>query len=234
MKTMIFAVLMTVGAVALSAAEVESANAVGVLDVSVAAGRPNLVAVPFAGYEGGAVTVADIVKTSGLGAGTELMAVAKDGSKVNSWRLSASGEWETATDVTLGQDGTSSQANGADSAATSIARGDAFWLKPMTAGKAYVLGQQASGSATVSTSAGWNIVGNPNITSTTISSAIQNPADGDEIVVDNNGFQKHYTYVSSMEGWCHINKGQLEKVDVSLEEGKGCWLHVNSSKTINW
>ena len=170
---------------------VESANAVGVLDVSVVAGREQLVAVPFEGYGSGDVKVSDIVKTCGLGAGSMLTAVSRSGgSPVNSWRLNESGQWEAAVQVKVSNDGTSSETQGDSPATTTISRGDAFWLNPKTSGgTAYVLGQQASGAAAVSTSAGWNIVGNPNVASTSVSSILTSPKAGDILVRDNGGNQ---------------------------------------------
>ena len=218
---------------------VESANAVGVLDVSVVAGREQLIAVPFEGYGSGDVKVSDIVKTSGLGEGSKLTAVSRSGSEVNSWTLT-DGQWVPAVQVKVSNDGTSSETQGDSPATTTISRGDAFWLNPATSGgTAYVLGQQASGAAAVPTSEGWNIVGNPNVGLTPVSSVLTSPKAGDILVRDVNGNQDRYTYVEGEgSGWSHwVVKGSekgsyldLEVVsNLSLKSGEGCWVYVKSA-----
>lgn len=213
---------------------VESANAVGVLDVSVVAGREQLIAVPFEGYGSGDVKVSDIVKTSGLGEGSKLTAVSRSGSEVNSWTLT-DGQWVPAVQVKVSNDGTSSETQGDSPATTTISRGDAFWLNPKTSGgTAYVLGQQASGAVTVSAGAGWNIVGNPEAGATVdVAAAVSNPAQGDEIVVSGNGFEKRYAYMESVKGWCHRVKGEITTVGgIDLAVGEGCWVNLKTAKNI--
>lgn len=214
---------------------VESANAVGVLDVSVVAGREQLVAVPFGGYDGGEVTVADIVKTSGLGEGSKLTAVSRSGLEVNSWTLNE-GQWVPAVQVKVSNDGTSSETQGDSPATTTISRGDAFWLNPKTSGgTAYVLGQQASGAAAVSTSEGWNIVGNPKVGETPVSEVLTSPKAGDILVRDVGGNQDRYTYDGSKwTQWAVVNETlKLVEASPELKPGEGCWVYVQPAENAN-
>lgn len=233
MKRTILTALAFAGAAAFGVT-VESDNAVGVIGVAVKGGVENLVAVPFEGYDSNDVTVDDVVKTAGLAEGTILMAVGRDGSRINTWRLSG-GKWVAAKQVTVGADGSSDESSGAPSATSGLSRGDAFWLQPPTAGTAYVLGQKPSeGGKAVAAQAGWNVLGNPHVRTSSLSSAIKSPAQGDTIVVaDENGYEKRYTYVTG-KGWCHRVNGKLTAADVSLKPGEGCWLNVKTAQNIEW
>ena len=212
------------------AGSVTSGNAVGALNISIAANDEKLVAVPFEGYDGSAVKVNEMLKTQGLGTDSKLY-VAKSGG-YDVWTLNGEGQWEPDTTVNDGVQGESAPA-----ASASVARGNAFWLRAANGGTAYLLGQKpASDSVDVEAAAGMNLIGNPKIVKGDVLAAIQSPGNGDELTVaDANGFQKKYTYSKAKGGWCCRSGSQIEMVtSLELEAGESCWLKAKAARTVRW
>lgn len=212
------------------ASTVTSENAVGALNISIAADAEKLVAVPFEGYDGSAVKVNEMLKTNGLGTGSKLY-VAKSGG-YDVWTLSETGQWEPDTTVTDGVQGESASATSA-----SVGRGNAFWLEAKSTGTAYLLGQKpASDSVEVTAAQGMNLIGNPKIVEGDVLAAIQSPGNGDELTVaDAKGYQKKYTYSTAKGGWCCRNGGNIEKItELELEAGESCWLNAKAARTVKW
>lgn len=212
------------------AGTVTSGNTVGALDVSIEDNDEKLVAVPFEGYDGSAVKVNEMLKTQGLGVGSKLYVAKAGGYDV--WTLNENGQWGSDTIINDGVQGESAPA-----ASASVARGNAFWLKAVNTGTAYLLGQKpASDSAEVTAAQGMNLIGNPKIVKGNVLAAIQSPETGDELTVaDTNGFQKKYTYSTAKGGWCCRTGGSISTItELWLEAGESCWLNAKAARTVRW
>lgn len=236
-KTILLSSILAVGAAFAEApgTDVESANLVGALDVTISTTRAQtLVSVPFLGYGGGAVTVQDMVKTSNLGEGSKLY-VADGSGGYNTWTLNAGGTWVADGKVIIGDDGSASTGASEHQGTATVARGGAFWIKPSnTSGnKVYLLGQgdTTAGSSTVVPNV-WNLVGNTAAEAKTI--ATSGYTAGDKICVqkdDTNGTLLTYTYRSKdPAGW--YKAGKLETL--TIQPGQGFWFFSKGTTSIAW
>ena len=237
-KTILLSSILAVGAAFAEApgTDVESANLVGALDVTISTTRAQtLVSVPFLGYGGGDVAVQDMVKTSNLGEGSKLY-VANGLGGYDTWTLQE-GTWTPNKKVTIGPNGAAIEGVTIDQSEATVARGGAFWIEPSegtTVGKIYLLGQgeTAAGLSTVVT--GWNLVGNTSGVTKDIASAgykgeVQGYSDGEKICVQGEGgVLETYTYRA---GW---RKGRTEVNVVNIAAGQGFWFLSKGTTSIKW
>ena len=228
-KTILLSAVLAAGAAL--ATSVESGNAVGALDVSLANDKATLIAVPFVGYgDEGAVAVQDMVKTSDLADGSKLYVADGEGG-YHVWELQ-SGSWTSVNKVTIDKKGQSTSGITPSSDAFTAKRGDSFWLEPIfksgSAGTVFLLGQgdAAQGSSTVA--AGWNLIGN----TATIAKDVPAGAEGEKVCVPNEGGLVTYTYRS---GWRKEGPDFRTKTyDITIQPGRGFWFLSNSEKSIAW
>lgn len=233
-KTILLSSIIAVGAAFAEPASVTSDNAIGALDLTISTTRPQtLVSVPFVGYNGGGVTVQDMVKTSNLGEGSKLYVPNGTGG-YNTFKLEE-GTWVSDQRVTVGPDGKTSEDTSEDQVRTTVNRGDAFWIEPKNAtdGKIYLLGQGVTdaGSSTVSPNV-WNLVGNTSAEPKTISG--EGYLKGEKICVqldDAKGSLDSYTFKVNV-GWVKI--GDRKASTVTIQPGQGFWFLSKGTTTIAW
>lgn len=235
-KTILLSSILAVGAAFAESASVESANAIGALDVPIPSTRAQtLVSVPFLGYEDeGAVAVKDMVKTSNLGEGSKLYVPNGTGA-YNTFKL-VDDTWVADERVTVGPDGQTSKDTSEDQGSATVNRGDAFWIEPKdaTGGKIYLLGQGATEAGISQVTSGWNLVGNTSGVTKDIASAgykgeVQGYSDGEKICVQGEGgVLETYTYRA---GW---RKGRTEVNVVNIAAGQGFWFLSKGTTSIKW
>lgn len=229
-KTILLSSLFAVGAAL--ATTVESGNAVGALDVSLANNKSTLIAVPFVGYgDEGAVAVQDMVKTSDLAEDSKLYVPDGQGN-YNVWRLNDKGVWVSVDNVLIDNKGDSSQKKTEHAGSVTVNRGDSFWLEPKfttgTTGTVFLLGQgdTTQGSSAI-TNGVWNLIGN------TATSAKDVPAgaEGEKVCVPNaDGGLDTYTFRKS--AWCL--EGSRDSATVTIQPGRGFWFLSKGTTSIAW
>ena len=239
-KTILLSTLFAAAA-AVAETTVESGNAVAALSTTVSdSAKQTLLAVPFEGYEtSGQVKVADIVKTSGLADDSKLYVPNTIG-EYDTWTLQ-SGQWTADVKVSVGLDGTVTKSTTASADNLTIKRGDAFWLEPQfesgkSSGTVILLGQGDGNSGTSSVAPGWNLVGNASTSA--VSLAALTSSDGDQIIVQNEGMLRYYTYKPG-KGWRYqigMAWSNPEDNPLTIAPGRGFWYKSKSDadKTINW
>lgn len=232
-KTILLSSILAVGAV-FAETTVTSGNAIGALDLTISTTRPQtLVSVPFLGYNGGAVAVQDMVKTSNLGEGSKLY-VANGSGGYDTWTLQE-GTWTPNKKVTIGPNGAAIEGVTIDQSEATVARGGAFWIEPVNpeSGKIYLLGQgvTTAGSSTVVPNV-WNLVGNTAAEAKTISTSGYTAGDKICVQKDNTeGTLLTYTYRSKEPaGW--YKAGKLETL--TIQPGQGFWFFSKVTTSIAW
>ena len=221
--------------------EVVSSNAAGVLEVaSVPAGRPVLVAVPFAGYgaNGGALKVTELVSTRGLPEGTLLRAVkAIDGrtATYDTWQLE-SGEWVVPYTVEVDETGAGTKGATPSADTVSLARGHAFWLElpAGTSGSFTMLGQEPAAGGSISLEKGkWNLVGNPGVEPAQLEQRISGATAGDQIVIASaQGTALPYTFDGT--DWTKvIDLAGKTGTPPAVGAGQGVWIFVQGDATFS-
>ena len=221
-KTILLSSILAVSAT-FAAKEVDSDNEIAALSVGVGKDAPQLVTVPFAGYDGGDIKVDEMIKSYGLGKGTKLYVATGDGS-YNSWTLADDGTWTPDYKYTVGTDGKLVATTTMTAGEVKIARGHSFWIQPVNAGQVIMLGQKPTGSASVDlASDNWNLVGNPTLSEITISMTMFSGAQrGDQLVVPRaDGTLVYHTLrAANGLGWSNV----------TIPAGKGFWLKTKSAK----
>ena len=207
---------------------------VGVMGLAIPS-KATLFAVPFLGYTADAITVADMVNTAQLAAGSKLY-VPNENGKYDVWTLTG-GKWEkTDTNVVIGANGAKT-GDGPDAVDVTAARGGAFWLEPAADSEAliYLLGKPASDAGTSTADGGkWNLVGNASADSVNLNTLKVGMRDQIAIQVD--GKFRYYMYMDNTYGWCYQQENGvwLQNVDVPVALGQGIWFKPTSNTTINW
>ena len=222
-KTILLSSIFAVGA-AFATTAVNSDNEIAALPVDVGTGVPQLVTVPFAGYDGGDIKVDEMIKSFGLGTGTQLYVATGDGKTYNTWTLQDDGSWRADNQYKV-EGNALVQAETKTTSEVTIARGNSFWVKPASAGQVVMLGQKPTGAASVDLASGkWNLVGNPTLSQITISMEMFSGAQrGDQLVVpQEDGKLVYYTLKNATSG--------LGWKDVKIPAGKGFWLKTKAAK----
>ena len=235
-KTILLSSILAVGAAFAEApgTDVECDNLIGALDVTISTTRAQtLVSVPFLGYNGGAVKVEEMVKTSNLGVNSKLY-VANENGGYDTWKLNSDNTWEPDAKVTIGTDGVPVVGESAPQSDATANRGDAFWIEPAngSTGKIYLLGQGVTTAGSSAVSEGWNLVGNTSAEAKTISG--EGYKKGEKICVqlnDAKGSLDSYTFKVNV-GWVKI--GDREASTVTIEPGQGFWFLSKGTETIAW
>ena len=179
------AVLMAAGA-ALAATELDS-SMLGF--VPVAASGLTAVSVPVTGYTPGeSIKIAEVLQTANLTAGDKLYTLNDDGT-YNQYTLNSSKAWKPAKVVTV----VGSQINESTADAPEVAtvtRGKAFWIQT-SAEQVNIMGQATTDAGSLPTlSTGWQMIGNPSMTTALKVSTITAPGSGSRLNVGANAYQK--------------------------------------------
>ena len=222
------------------AGDVSTSNSYGVLPIT-SSSKATMVAVPFVG-DGANISIDQMVKAANLTAGDMIYALPTgSGSAYKVWELNSTcTAWEPVTNVEVG-DG-STVFTPTEAAATTIARGQAFWLvrknNPSSSFTFYVMGvgdtSAAAATAITGSAAGtWNLVGQSSATGSKTLADIVGVVGTKGYVRLNNG--NRYLYTGS--AWKLIRKATPntpEDVasDTALPVGEGFWIVSKSSGSV--
>lgn len=213
-------------------------NVIGAMKIPTGTAKQQLVAVPFAGYDGGAVKVDDMVTTAGLAVGSKLYVA--NGDTYNVWQLGSDGQWQATTTVNVSASGVS-EVPGTKSSDAEVAVGSAFWIEPADGSSAaYLLGQKPDSAATSTTVAdAWNMIGNASVSQKTLTFQVLPAVAGDRILVSTASGMREYQYkAGDGKGWYYEtwSGGTPTKHYESpvIDAGAGFWYYSATAKTIAW
>lgn len=226
-------------AAAAFAASAETASTtlltVGVIPVTLPAGQNNtIIAAAFTGLEGGDLTIANVVKTTNLAAGDQIL-LFKDGG-YTAWVLGDDKKWaKTEAAFTLDSAGNTTISTGAETS-TTVTAGQGLWIirkNATDAANIAIYGKFVDAPSTTTAEKKWNLVGNAGLKSKTITAG----AKGDKIVTVVNGELREYNYVAS-KGWYYQTFADgtrtVHDEDPVIAAGVGFWYYTQSAVTINW
>lgn len=224
--------LVCAGSVLADGAATEGVTSVGVTAIT-SANKNTIVAVSYGDLDGGAVSVANLVKTKNLSDGDQL--VVYNGSTYDSWVL-GSGAWVSNTSTfTMNAGGGISQGTGAD-AGTTLQVGTGFWLirKDWKDGDSvtfYMYGTPSSTTSCTTTSGVWTLVGNPTQSAKTITAAMTPGASNNDViaVAEKYGFV-NYIFKTKVNKWVKETDFTTEP---SIDAGKGFWIK-STATLVDW
>lgn len=223
-KTILFS---TVLAAAVANADIIS-NGIGVLSVADASKNYLLVAVPWNDFGTGssAVKVDTLVNPDTLAIGDKLYIA--NGAVYDVYEVNSNYKWAPATQATINANGTISNGSVQSVADKTVSRGDAIWLyRQNPSNNINLVGQIATGTASVALVAGWNLVASPVAAELDITT-ISNVENGDEIRISNNsGTEKRWT----RSGGSWTRKVGSDD-DTTVPAGTGFWYKSKTVKTI--
>lgn len=244
-KTILLSSILAVGAAFADVTPIEvNSTEVGVIKLAKPT-KATLIAVPFLGYEGGDIKVADMINTAELAVGTKLYVPNNSTGTLtyNVWTLSANGKWvEPKTIIDINNLGEAKDATGAAANESSVARGGSYWLEPPAEPPAnstdttsfYLLGKPGAEAGTTRALAGkWNLVGNASTASLAALGGAVTKNDQVSILV--NGKFREYIYKGVANGWCYTDSTGLHKnAPLPVNLGQGLWFRPTENSTINW
>ena len=227
---------------------VDSANTIGVLKATASTAQ-TIVAVPWAAFGGGDVTVADLLRTDGLSVDDELFVYNPSTQNFRAWTLGSGKTWEPTTVIAAGTNATP----GDDASSVTVARGSGVLLKrgsvsaPLCfVGEVASGGKTALGAAQTSGTDGaqsWNLVASPSVEALDIAN-FPAPSSGgwDRIIVLTSGAPLNLTYKNGKWGYNKVevkNNGMAVPTrvteGVSMPAGVGFWyLNSGAAREIEW
>ncbi len=226
---------------------VDSANTIGVLKATASTAQ-TIVAVPWAAFGGGDVTVADLLRTDGLSADDELFVYNPSTQNFRAWTLGSGKTWEPTTVIAAGTNATP----GDDASSVTVARGSGVLLKrgsvsaPLCfVGEVASGGKTALGAAQTSGSDGaqsWNLVASPSVEALDIAN-FPAPSSGgwDRIIVLTSGAPLNLTYKNGKWGYnkVEVKNGMAVPTRVTegvfIPAGVGFWyLNSGAALEIEW
>ena len=235
-------------AVAAFATEVVEVGTVGVTKITSSLTN-TVVAVSYGDLaSNGAITISNIVKTTGLNAGDRLHVFTGSNNYQTYILTAAPGNthlyWEKTTTWGINASGEFYDNGGTPASESTLAAGVGFWLVRDTTKWGggsfdfYTYGRPVPASTTA-TGGSTKLIGNPldSAASPTITSGTV--ADGDRVIVPNDalpGGLDTYTYKTG-KGWWHWVGNTRTPVDnlPAIPAGTGCWYATGSSNvTIGW
>lgn len=241
-KTILLSSILAAGAAFADVTPIEvNSTEVGVIKLAKPT-KATLIAVPFLGYEGGDIKVADMINTAELKAGTKLyVPTYSDGNKLtyNVWTLNEDKNWEKPlTTVDISKVGVEINNNIPEASAATVVRGGSYWLEPAAGSGAniYLLGRPTSQDGTSTAVGGkWNLVGNAS--TATLAALGKAAAKRDQIAIQIDGKFRYYMYMGDAKGWCYDDEEtgktvQIKKLSIPL--GQGLWFKPANNSTINW
>ncbi|MBR2839157.1 MAG: hypothetical protein IKE55_10265, partial [Kiritimatiellae bacterium] len=229
---------------------VGSANMIGVLNVSVSTNELSALAVPWTAFGGGAITVADYVRTGTLSEDDQLQAYDAENDVFLAWSLKDDGTWEA---METYKESTGEIIQAPEANEYLLPRGKGVWLNRYDVSdekSVYLVGEWVPNRACTTPlkaaeggAPSWNLVGNPFVDPVDVSTFAQ---DGDQIQVPTSGLPKNYEKRNGVWGywtteryerrpgvWATRSKFEVE--DVAIPAGTGFWyLNNGEAKDINW
>lgn len=228
-------------AAAAFAASAESATTalvtVGVIPVTLPAGQKNtIIAAAFTGLEDGKLTIANVVKTTNLAEGDQIL-LFKDGS-YTAWVLDTDKKWQkTDANFTLDSAGDTTVTTGAETT-TTVTAGQGLWIVRKDATDAATIaiyGKFIDAPITMVKADTWTLVGNAGIKDLTFSEGEKDM----HIITVVNGNLREYNYSTKKKSWWYNAATDGGAQDVKWESptitpGFGFWIKTPSEKTISF
>ena len=223
---------------------------IGVIRVALANGQKNtIIAASFKDLAtGGDISVANLVKTTNLEAGAQIIRYKADGTH-EAWNLTESKTWEkAAAAITQGAEGKTTMGTGGDPATTELTVGEGLWIvrgdTPTEDAVIALYGKYETGRQSAYTAGVWNLIGNAGLKDHSFTTGTL----GDEIIVVNHGPLRKYQYGNN--GWFYedtttevVEKGgrtwkKVKKVNKpgtpTIAPGIGFWYKPTASGKLTW
>ena len=228
--------------------EITLGDEIGVTMVTLPEGqKETIIAASFVDLDTGDVSIANLVKTTGLAVGDEiLLYTAKD--TYSAWKLNADKAWEKAAKMyEVNANGVAVESNGDDPKTTTATVGTGLWIVRKDAKEATTIaiyGKYTEGRKSTITARAWNLVGNAGLKPYTFTDGVA----GDKLIAVKNGARREYTYdgtkwtyskhttetVKFMGKDTVIAKETAVEGDPTIEPGEGFWYHTDTTKTVSW
>lgn len=248
MKKLLSLALCAAAATTFAADEITLDDEIGVTMVTLPAGqKETIIAASFVDFDTGDVSIANLVKTTDLAAGDEiLLYTAKD--TYSAWKLNADKAWEKAAKMyKVNSDGVAVESEGDDPKTTTATVGTGLWIvrKDATAAATIAIyGKYKEGRTTEITANAWNLVGNAGLKSYTFTDG----AKGDKLIAVQNGARREYTHDGTK--WTYPTYTTAKKTFMGKEmnvvtetvvagnptiaPGEGFWYYTDTAKTVSW
>ena len=248
MKKLLSLALCAAAATTFAADEITLDDEIGVTMVTLPAGqKETIIAASFVDLDMGDVSIANLVKTTGLAEGDEiLLYTAKD--TYSAWKLNAGKAWEKAAKMyEVNADGVAVESDGDDPKTTTAKVGTGLWIVRKDATKAATIaiyGKYAANRTAEITAGAWNLVGNAGLKPYTFTGGTA----GDKLIAVQNGARREYTYdgtkwtyskhttetVNFMGKDTVIAKETAVEGKPAIAPGEGFWYHTDTAKTVSW
>ena len=207
-----------------------------------------VIAVPWVGFDGSAITISNLVNTTTLTAGDKLFMYGSDG-KWYAYGRGDSGAWTNA--LTVSSDGVTVTA--ADE--QTVQRGTGLILQRASdGGNVFLCGRVGTGSVTTKIAVGKTLIANPTASDVLLNDKFTDAADGDTITIPQNvGKSVTYTFNGTQAKWgteVETNTGRVDpdnpqkeitkfvwtvSDDGKLPVGTGAWYeHKGNGYTVEW
>lgn len=248
MKKLLSLALCAAAATTFAADEITLDDEIGVTMVTLPAGqKETIIAASFVDFDTGDVSIANLVKTTDLAEGDEiLLYTAKD--TYSAWKLNADKAWEKAAKMyKVNSDGVAVESEGDDPKTTTATVGTGLWIvrKDATAAATIAIyGKYKEGRTTEITANAWNLVGNAGLKSYTFTGG----AKGDKLIAVQNGARREYTHDGTK--WTYPTYTTAKKTfmgnemnvvtetavagNPTIAPGEGFWYHTDTAKTVSW
>ncbi len=247
MKKLLSLAFCAAAAVAFAADEITVAE-VGVTMIDLPAGQPNtIIAASFNDFADGGVSIENLVKTTNLETGAQIIRYAANGTHT-AWRLNAQKAWEAIAEVTQGaEEGNVTRGTSPDPSTTTPTVGEGLWIvRPSATSNAQIAlyGKFTADRTSTVVADKWNLLGNAGTAPYTFSTG----TTGDELIVVNQGSLKRYQYgdsgwfyettetktvTANGRDWTKVEKvSHLEKPTIAA--GIGFWYRSTTGGTLTW
>lgn len=248
MKKLLSLALCAAAAMTFAADEITLDDEIGVTMVTLPEGqKETIIAASFVDLDTGDVSISDLVKTTGLSEGDEiLLYTAKD--TYSAWKLNADKAWEKAAKMyVVNADGVAVESDGDDPKTTTAKVGTGLWIVRQDAtaeATIAIYGKYAANRTTEITAGAWNLVGNAGLKPYTFTGGTA----GDKLIAVQNGARREYTYDGTK--WTYPTYTTEKKtfmgkemnvvtetpveLNPTIAPGEGFWYHTDTAKTVSW
>ena len=250
MKKLLSLALCAAAATTFAEDEITLDDEIGVTMVTLPAGqKETIIAASFGDLDTGDVSIANLVKTTNLAEGDEiLLYTAKD--TYSAWKLNADKAWEKAKKMyKVNSDGVAVESDGDDPKTTTATVGTGLWIVRKDARESATIaiyGKYTANRTTKITANAWNLVGNAGLESYTFANT--DGAAGDKLIAVQNGARCEYTHDGTK--WTYPTYTTAKKTFMGKEmnvvtetavagnptiaPGEGFWYHTDTAKTVSW
>lgn len=252
MKKLLSLAFCAAAATSFAADEITLGDEIGVIRIELANGQENtIIAASFKDLEtGGDISVANLVKTTNLETGAQIIRYKADGTH-EAWILTESKTWEkAAATLTQGADGETTTGTGDDPSTTAPTVGEGLWIvrgdNPTGNAVIALYGKYSEGRTSSYVSEKWNLLGNAGTEAYTFTTGMV----GDKVVVARDGALRQYEY-DETKGWYYPTYttetvtilGNAQKVvsetknteNPNLAPGEGFWYYTKQPNgSLTW